>query len=223
MTAYRRDDLRTRVQTIVRDTSSTCTTVVNDYLDDVYKYMTAVLKFPELLSSCSHGTGTGSFVDFSVIDSSLTVYNIVSIRDPNGLGRTLLDVSAQAINRAVTNQSSTTGYPEVYWPKNDHALNVWPYGSNTTWEVYYTKGVTDFSADSLSIEIPPEASQVIINGVIAKVFQWKDDDRSTAYQRDFEKGMKMLRQNMYNPFEDNRMRPNQDGNVGDSITWMFRD
>lgn len=195
---------------IVRDETATTKSVIEDYLKAVLDDLQDSVDFTETSKVISKTVGGDSPVFFSV--EGIKTNDIVTIKDTNGAVNKIRILPRHVYDSIVpSTYDGSNGRPTVASIDSDVSLSIYPTGRETEWEVRYNERVSGFSATSKEIGLPNDTINVIKNGVLSEVFDWKDDNRANKYFMKYERGKRSLRKKY---LEKNvRLRPEILGNL----------
>lgn len=193
------------IKTIIRDSSTTTSNLITSYLRQVLDDIQNKVPFTEQLVEHEMTTGTASTVQLSAYN--IRTYDIMNIRDEKGAQKVLSFIPNNIFDEAQVDQSTTDGYPQFVRIKDEYELSVWPYGSDATWKVKYFNRLSNFSATSQTFPLNYLAARAVVNGVVAEMFDWKDDDRATKYNSKYLRDTNALRAQYRSDYTEHRIQP----------------
>jgi len=220
MSDYRLEDFKTRIRAIGRlDTGSATTALMQGYINDFIKVLQVEVKFPKKVTELSKTVGGAAFAEFSSV-ADFDTSNIIDIRSDSG---PISIISKEVFDKVQPVQNQTSGTPQIAVPLTDTKLNLFPYGTDTVWNIKYNAKHFDFSADSQMMSLDDIAFATICNQVAGELLDWKDDSRAAKYQAKAQAGMNILKKKFNEAPVDQRMQPGDANNTSGDWERIYGD
>ena len=135
------------------------------------------------------------------ITDILQIISVVN-SDPAYAGNSLIYLDQARCESIWVGTSDQQGQPAYYSIWADQ-LNIWPLPDNNytfTIRAFRNPSIAWLSDENAAIDISPQLQLPLINYVMARIFQFQEDNEmANAYMRNFEQGIAVLQNNLTAP------------------------
>lgn len=191
--SYVLSDIATRVQTRVRDSGYSTTTIkgfINDTQNSIFNEYD--LRFMETSTTYNLTTNVQDITNGSGLPSDfVSPINLVITTD--NYENDLIYVDYKELDELFPDQSSTTATTPRYWWFYGDTISVYPKPDQAyVVRLRYLKKPTALSADGDVPDVPSEFEELLVYGAAYRVFEEKDMDEKAAnfeakYNREVQK------------------------------------